>query len=432
MDPLDIIVTQAGLDALVDAQNGDTDPIVVTEVGLTETAFDPAPTLTALPGEFKRIVSVAGQSVADNIIHMTAQDSTAATYDLRGFGLYLADGTLFATFGQAEPLFRKVSIAAFLLSFDLVFNGAIAGDIEFGSAEFLYPPATETVKGVARIATQARVDALADAGDDAETIVTPKTLRVRLAALKAAVDTSLATLADTVDAAIAALTAYVNGAIANLTDTLNAELAAFGARTITGGGLATGGGDLTADRVITVTEASPAEVAEGTDDSTVLTPRRAAVLLPAGSVFAFAMPAAPAGYLECNGAAVSRALYPSLYVAIGDTFGAGDGATTFNLPDLRGEFVRGYDNGRGIDAGRAFGSDQEADFAEHTHLLAANVIAAQAPTGANHLARQSNVGGDTEYNLQGTGTAPSVLKSGTAGGTETRPRNIALLYAIKT
>lgn len=81
-------------------------------------------------------------------------------------------------------------------------------------------------------------------------------------------------------------------------------------------------------------------------------------MVPSGAVLYFAGQSAPAGWLKANGAAVSRTAYAALFAAIGTTYGAGDGSTTFNLPDLRGEFVRGWDDGRGIDHGRAFGSAQ--------------------------------------------------------------------------
>jgi phage-related tail fiber protein len=85
-----------------------------------------------------------------------------------------------------------------------------------------------------------------------------------------------------------------------------------------------------------------------------------AVLLsmPAGCVMFFACRDAPNGWLKCNGAAISRTIYASLFDAIGSTFGNGDGSTTFNLPDLRGEFLRGWDDERGIDNKRNFGSWQ--------------------------------------------------------------------------
>ena len=74
--------------------------------------------------------------------------------------------------------------------------------------------------------------------------------------------------------------------------------------------------------------------------------------VPPGAVMHFAMTAPPAGWLAADGTAVSRSTYASLFSAIGTTFGVGNGTTTFNLPDLRGEFIRGFD---GMLVGMAFG-----------------------------------------------------------------------------
>lgn len=86
-----------------------------------------------------------------------------------------------------------------------------------------------------------------------------------------------------------------------------------------------------------------------------------------GQVGYFAMTSAPAGWLKANGAAVSRETYAALFAAIGTSFGVGDGSTTFNLPDLRGGFLRGWDDGRGVDDGRVFGSIQESANKYHNH-----------------------------------------------------------------
>jgi microcystin-dependent protein len=80
-------------------------------------------------------------------------------------------------------------------------------------------------------------------------------------------------------------------------------------------------------------------------------------ILP-GTVAYLGMSSAPTGWLKANGAAVSRSTYAALFSAIGTTYGTGDGSTTFNIPDLRGEFVRGFDDGRGVDSGRAIGTAQ--------------------------------------------------------------------------
>lgn len=231
-------VTYDGLAAIVAAEEGGTNAVRVTQVGLTASNFAQAPTLTNLPGEFKRISLISGAVVAPNVIHMTAYDDTDDVYDVRGLGLYLEDGTLLATFFDPDPVFRKASRAFGLFVFDITFSNVIDGIIEFGNATFLYPPATESTRGTARIATQARVDAETDAGDDFETIVTPKTLRARLAGF------------------FAAVTSTIDGFI----DDVTAQLNAFGSRTITGSGLVTGGGNLTANRVLDVAEASTEEI----------------------------------------------------------------------------------------------------------------------------------------------------------------------------
>lgn len=122
---------------------------------------------------------------------------------------------------------------------------------------------------------------------------------------------------------------------------------------------------------------------------------------------------APAGWLKANGAAVSRTTYAALFAVIGTTFGAGDGSATFNLPDLRGEFIRGWDDSRGVDSSRVFGSAQSDDLKSHKHdipLLSANCAAGV------------NINGVMNF---------SGRDSGLTGGAETRPRNVALLACIK-
>ena len=135
-----------------------------------------------------------------------------------------------------------------------------------------------------------------------------------------------------------------------------------------------------------------------------------------GQVSWFAMDSAPTGFLKCNGAAVSRTTYAPLYAKIGTLHGAGDGSTTFNLPDLRGEFVRGWDDGRGIDAARVFGSAQADAFKSHNHDL---------PSAMGRFTGGGTVGGG------GSVVVVSDYSTSSSGGTETRPRNVALLACIK-
>lgn len=142
----------------------------------------------------------------------------------------------------------------------------------------------------------------------------------------------------------------------------------------------------------------------------------------AGAMLPFAISSAPTGWLKCNGAAVSRTTYSRLFTAIGTTFGAGDGSTTFNLPDLRGEFVRGWDDGRGIDAGRTFGSAQLDAYQAHTHQSGSGNLHLGGASGPINAAYQSGVN-ILRLEDMGTGNGRTA--------TETRPRNVAMLWCIK-
>lgn len=138
-----------------------------------------------------------------------------------------------------------------------------------------------------------------------------------------------------------------------------------------------------------------------------------------GEVAFFARATSPSGWLKANGAAVSRTTYAALFAAIGTTFGAGDGSTTFNLPDLRGEFLRGVDDGRGVDIGRGLGSYQADEIKSHT-------------INVPNSGYEGNVTGSWFYGERGNGNNNQAANTITYnGGKETRPRNMALLACIK-
>lgn len=184
-----------------------------------------------------------------------------------------------------------------------------------------------------------------------------------------------------------------------------------------------------------------------------------------GKVSAFARSSAPSGYLKCNGAAISRTTYSALFAAIGTTFGLGDGSTTFNIPDLRGEFIRGWDDARGVDTSREFGSWQDNQNASHTHTATvssdAHTHTWSGTTSSNSHSHTytknsstftSQSSGSTYFSTwygSATGTTSADTHahtvSGTtssdyhnhtvtneaSGGAEVRVRNRALLYCIK-
>lgn len=139
---------------------------------------------------------------------------------------------------------------------------------------------------------------------------------------------------------------------------------------------------------------------------------------PAGTICAYAASTAPIGWRFCDGSLISRTTYADLFSIIGTLYGAGDGSTTFALPDLRGEFIRGNDNGRGVDAGRALGSSQAGAIQSHTHTVVATTSAG------------SFVVGSGAFNTNGAFNNSTITSSAT-GGTETRPRNVSLNYIIK-
>jgi hypothetical protein len=171
---------------------------------------------------------------------------------------------------------------------------------------------------------------------------------------------------------------------------------------------------------------------------------------PPGTVLFVAMNTAPSGYLKANGAAVSRSTYAALFAAIGTTFGAGNGSTTFNLPDLRGEFPRGWDDGRGVDSGRAFGSAQLDQMQRITGQFTAPLLTVNngtaspsrtgvfagfptltvGPLDGLNLFQSGQISGNSHVIVFDTIDSPNARVSSTTSG-ETRARNVALLACIK-
>lgn len=529
MAGLPLTVTEAGLAALINAQATGASAAVVSQIGISAAAFVPTVQTTAIPNEIKRLGAVSGQLVDDRTIHVSVLDSSADVYDMRTIGLYLDTGVLLAVYSQNAVLMQKASVSWAIIDADLRLLTNLAANITFSGGGWTNPPASETVMGVAKLASEAE----ALGGTDAVRIITPKTLAAVTAlkadkartvtggglitgggdlsadrvltlaeasdaealagtdAAKAITSRRLATVAalkadkartvtggglvtgggdlsanrvltvtEATDAQAlagtdsttvitprrlaAAVAALINGAPGAL-DTLNELAAALGndanfaatmtnalalkadkARTVTGGGLVTGGGDLAADRVLTVTEATDAEALAGALSTKAMTPRRVKAVVDQvrelfraerrGTVcYLAAGPVADDAYL-CDGRELSRTGPDApLFAKIGTTYGAGDGVNTFNIPLASGEFIRVWDNGRGVDAGRVLGSWQAGMIEAHDHEL---------PSRSD-----ANAGNNYVEDSDGTG-ATRVARTGMTGGTETRPRNIAMMAII--
>lgn len=223
-----------------------------------------------------------------------------------------------------------------------------------------------------------------------------------------------------------------------------------------------------------------------------LTRMAAKVLDPmTGMISFFAMTSPPPGWIKCNFAALSRTTYAALFNRIGTTYGPGDGSTTFNVPDARGDFIRAWDDGRGVDPGRVFGTEQGHMTASHDHPASADPVgdhahgawsdaqgnhahAAWTDAQGNHthpIASDASGGEDLptmahsqradegrvinpslldyagnhahnvgigeaghhahNIGIHGAGSHSHVIRVHAAGGAETRPRNIAFLCCIK-
>jgi microcystin-dependent protein len=278
-----------------------------------------------------------------------------------------------------------------------------------------------------------------------------------------------------------ATTANVTGAVV-----LSSTLAVTGTTTLTGNVTMAGSLAVTGGLTITGTTTGVTKAMVGLDrvDNTNDLEKPVSTAVQAlitqlkadrrGAIFAYGGGTAPAGSFVCNGQAVSRTTYAALFAIIGTAHGAGDGSTTFNVPDLRGEFLRGLDLGRGVDAGRVLGSTQAGQNLSHVHgvtdpthahsvydpghghggatdaqgshnhdyTYASQQYTAQIAVGVGFATAagttQTSVAGNHAHNLSvyGAGTGIGIYGAGTGisiqanGGTETRPRNVAVLYCI--
>ena len=170
--------------------------------------------------------------------------------------------------------------------------------------------------------------------------------------------------------------------------------------------------------------------------------------VPVGTILAHAANTPPTGFLECNGSNISRSTYATLFSAISTTFGVGDGSSTFALPDLRGQFIRGWANTGSTDASRVFGSTQTDQNKNHTHTTdstsltggirkisegfgaggSATGVFTKTADGNNTITGSSSTSPVGGVDFDGTHTH-TISSSG--GGTEARPTNLALMYIIK-
>lgn len=200
---------------------------------------------------------------------------------------------------------------------------------------------------------------------------------------------------------------------------------------------------LATDAVIT------AKIQDGAVTAAKLDAAAVSVLMPSGSLMPYAGSSAPTGYLLCDGAAISRSTYSALFALVGTTYGAGDGSSTFNIPDLRGRVIAGQDDMGGSSANRLTGLTGGVDGdvlggsgGAETHTLATselpahdhdidtafknnstNGVAGNYPTGTNV---SSPSGAQLSANTN------SIKNTGGGGAHNNVQPTIILNYIIKT
>lgn len=359
----------------------------------------------------------------------------------------------------------------------------------WAAINFAIAGATETKQGTAKIAT----DALVTAGVDDSTIVSPRKLSKQL---QTGTHTFAGGSSGSANVYQANYTPAVSGLVDGMELSFRAHQTNTGPATFSPNGqvarqifgqaaLALEGQEILASTQVTlkynatllgwfiVAASGNTQTRTATQPNHAIPLSQFSSLMPSGEVSYFARPTAPPNYLKANGAAISRSAYPELFSAIGTQFGAGNGTTTFNVPDLRGEFIRCWDDGRGVDVNRNFGSAQAAAVVAHTHVASTSIGAIShshsysgSTGGGGAHSHNLNIGtndiatgnpppitapGQNSSSISGaistapdhthafSGTTNTVTQTPTAsttvqssGVSDGRPRNVALLACIKT
>ena len=156
--------------------------------------------------------------------------------------------------------------------------------------------------------------------------------------------------------------------------------------------------------------------------------------MPTGAILTWSVTAAPSGYLTCNGDAVSRTTYSSLFAVVSSLYGDGDGSSTFNVPDLRGKFQAGFrttvDTGlTSVTAGMVISTT----IGNTGGVQAVTLATAQMPSHTHSISTYTG-GGDVAVGAAGGEAATGRTTGATGGGGahSNIPPVIIVNYVIKT
>ncbi|WP_252181662.1 tail fiber protein, partial [Escherichia coli] len=173
MSKLLFTMTDAGRQELVNANKTGTNKVEIVSVGLGSRYYVTSTSQTNITDEIKRLTTTGGKVVSPDTIHVTAKDDSKDEYVVYTIGLYTNKGTLFAVYSQEQAIINKASSTIALISSDIAIKTLDTKNITFGDIEFINPPATETVVGVARFANEQEIDA----GTDDSLAVSAKRLK---------------------------------------------------------------------------------------------------------------------------------------------------------------------------------------------------------------------------------------------------------------
>ena len=173
MSAANILITEAGLNEIINAEQNGTAPVVLTHVGFGTGQYDPTGDMTALVAEFKRLESIAGGDIGDNRLHITASDASSDAYTVYEVGIFTNSGTLFAVCSRTVPILQKASVSEAFLAIDIELTNINPDSITIGNTDFQLNGATETKRGIVELANEVEVQE----GRDGSRVVTPKGLK---------------------------------------------------------------------------------------------------------------------------------------------------------------------------------------------------------------------------------------------------------------